>query len=140
MNVFSRETGEEGDPLRSNGGDEGTPMREGQKTFTARRLRKEETLAEKRLWEQLRNRTLGGYKFVRQAPIGPFIADFLCREVKLVVEIDGWTHSTPEEIGYDEKRTGFLARDGYRVIRFENVEILDGMDGVLAALLEELKK
>ena len=73
-------------------------MREGQKTFTARRLRKDETLAEKRLWEQLRNRTLDGYKFVRQSPAGPYIADFMCRASKLIVEADGATHATSAEL------------------------------------------
>jgi len=109
-------------------------MRGGQKTFTARRLRKDETTAEKRLWEQLRNRTLDGHKFVRQAPLGPYIADFLCRESRLVIEADGATHSTPDEVARDRARTDFLAAQGYRVLRFHNDEIINGMDEVLTII------
>lgn len=106
-------------------------MREGQKTFTARRLRKDETIAEKRLWEQLRGRTLEGRKFVRQAPVGPYIADFVCREAKLAVEADGATHSTPDELASDRARTQYLEAEGYHVLRFQNDEIINGMDEVL---------
>ena len=95
-------------------------MREGQKTFTARRLRHGETPAEKRLWEQLRNRTLDGYKFVRQAPVGPYITDFMCRTEKLVVEADGATHSTAAELEQDRIRTQNLEAQGFRVLRFQN--------------------
>ena len=73
----------------------------------ARKLRRDETAAEKRLWEQLRSRKLQGFKFARQAPVGSYVADFLCRESKLVIEIDGATHFTTEEIERDKKRTNF---------------------------------
>jgi very-short-patch-repair endonuclease len=136
--VFSRKAGEEGDPLRSNGGDEGTLMREGQKTFTARRLRKDETRAEKRLWEQLRGRTLEGHTFVRQSPLGPYIADFLCRETKLIIEVDGATHSAPEEIARDRARTDYLESGGYRILRFD--EIINGMDEVLTIIRSALAR
>ena len=109
-------------------------MREGQKTFTARRLRREETSAEKRLWEQLRNRTLDGYKFVRQAPIGPYVADFLCREQGLVVEVDGATHSTAAELESDRIRTRYLEAQDIRVLRFHNDEIMNGLDEVLTII------
>lgn len=113
-------------------------MRLGQKTFTARRLRRDETLAEKRLWEQLRNRTLDGYKFVRQVPVGPYVADFLCRDLKLVVEVDGATHATEAESARDLARTGHLAALGYRVARFHNDEVINGMDEVLTLIREAL--
>ncbi|WP_373505111.1 endonuclease domain-containing protein [Aestuariivirga sp.] len=109
-------------------------MREGQKTFTARRLRRDETFAEKRLWEQLRNRALDRCKFVRQAPVGPFIADFLCREMKLIVEVDGATHSTLEEITRDHSRTDALKKLGYSVLRFQNDDVINGMDDVLGLI------
>ncbi|WP_374332999.1 endonuclease domain-containing protein [Aestuariivirga sp.] len=109
-------------------------MREGQKTFTARRLRKDETTAGKRLWEQLRNRTLDGHKFVRQSPVGPYIADFTCREFSLIVEVDGATHSTPDEVARDRARTDFLEAQGYRVLRFHNDEVINGMDEVLTII------
>jgi adenine-specific DNA-methyltransferase len=115
-------------------------MREGQKTFTARRLRKDETLAEKRLWEQLRNRRLEGHKFVRQSPVGPFIPDFVCRESRLVVEVDGATHSTPEELARDRARSNFLEAEGYRILRFQNDEILNGMDEVLTIIRSALAR
>jgi very-short-patch-repair endonuclease len=114
-------------------------MRQGAKVYSARSLRKSETLAEKRLWEQLRNRTLEGFKFSRQVPIGPFIADFVCREQQLVVEVDGATHSTGEELTHDNRRTGFLKSEGYIVIRFQNDEIINGMGEVLALILQALR-
>jgi very-short-patch-repair endonuclease len=86
-------------------------MREAAKLSIARDLRRDSTLAEKRLWEQLRNRKLDGFKFVRQAPVGPYIADFLCREGSLVVEVDGATHSTAAEMASDKRRTEALGGD-----------------------------
>ena len=115
-------------------------MREGQKTFTARRLRKDETLAEKRLWEQLRNRALDGHKFVRQSPVGPYIADFMCRESWLIVEVDGATHATTAEIGHDRIRTHHLEAQGYRVLRFQNDETINGMDEVLTVIRSALAR
>lgn len=104
----------------------------------ARKLRRDETSAEKQLWEKLRTRKLDGFKFVRQAPIGPYVADFLCRERKLVIELDGATHSTPEEIESDKRRTGYLARYGYRVIRFDNASVFENVDGVLTIIAAAL--
>lgn len=104
----------------------------------ARDLRRRSTLAEARLWEQLRGRRLGGFKFARQSPAGSYIADFLCRERRLIVEVDGATHSTDEELEADRERTRFLGDHGFRVIRFSNDSVLDGMDGVLAVLLKAL--
>jgi very-short-patch-repair endonuclease len=115
-------------------------MRDDQNLQRARELRKNETMAEKKLWQALRNRSLEGFKFIRQAPIGPFIADFVCREKKLVIELDGWTHSTDEEIAYDARRTSFMEREGYRVVRYDNGYAIEGMDGLLTLILEELKK
>jgi len=137
--VFSRATGEEGAPLQRNGGDEGPLMREGQKTFTARNLRKDATRAETRLWEQLRNRMLDGHKFVRQSPAGAYIADFMCRDSKLIIEADGATHSTEAERGADRTRTAYLEAEGYRVLRFQNDEILNGMDEVLTIIRSALE-
>ncbi|MEO6607449.1 MAG: endonuclease domain-containing protein [Aestuariivirga sp.] len=115
-------------------------MRDLRKLNQARTLRKDSTPAEVKLWEQLRNRQLEGFKFLRQATIGPYIVDFLCREKKLVVELDGWTHSTPEELTYDARRTAYLQNQGYRVLRFDNIEALEGMDPLLVLVLEALQK
>jgi very-short-patch-repair endonuclease len=113
-------------------------MREGQKTFTARRLRRDETFAEKRLWEQLRNRQLAGVKFVRQAPVGPYVADFLCREHKLIVEVDGATHTADAEISHDAVRTAQLAGMGFSMLRLQNGEVIRGMDEVLTLIRQAL--
>ena len=78
-----------------------------------------------------RNRQLGGVKFARQVPIGPFFADFCCRDAKLVIEIDGVTHETPEELARDARRTAWLEAQGYRVIRFRNEELMGDLDAVL---------
>ena len=113
-------------------------MREGQKTFTARQLRRSETLAEKRLWEQLRNRHLEGHKFLRQSPVGPYVADFLCREMKFIVEVDGATHSTIEERARDLARMERLRQLGYSILRVQNVEVINGMDELLTVIRNAL--
>jgi very-short-patch-repair endonuclease len=90
------------------------------------------------MWRHLRNRQLGGWKFTRQESIGPYIADFVCREKKLVVEIDGATHSTDEELAKDAVRTAFLGRQGYRVIRFANEQVYVNPLGALEEILRAL--
>jgi len=94
--------------------------------------------AEEKLWEALRNRQLSGFKFVRQAAIGGFYADFVCRGQKLIIEVDGATHGRHEEIGADEKRTAELVRLGYRVTRASNGDVERNLSGVLDAILHEL--
>jgi len=115
-------------------------MREDAKLSVARNVRREETLAEKRLWEQLRNRNLAGFKFVRQAPVGPYIADFLCRERNLIIEVDGATHSTEAELISDRCRTLALESMGCRLIRVQNEEVMLGLDQVLALILKALNQ
>jgi very-short-patch-repair endonuclease len=88
----------------------------------------------------LRNRTLDGHKFVRQSPVGPYIADFMCRESRLIVEADGATHSTDEEIERDRSRTKHLEAQGYRILRFHNDEIITGMDEVLTIIRSTLAR
>lgn len=100
-------------------------------TIRARTLRREQTAAESKLWACLRNRQLGGVKFSRQVSIGPFFADFCCREAKLVIEIDGVTHETSEELASDTRRSAWLEAQGYRVIRFCNEELMGDLDAVL---------
>ncbi len=107
-------------------------------TRRARSLRRDATAAERLLWRRLANRACGGHKFVRQEPIGPYFADFACRAAKLVVEIDGATHSTEEEIASDARRTACLEANGYRVIRFFNAEVYENLDGVLDTILTAL--
>ena len=104
----------------------------------ARQLCRNSTLAEARLWEQLRAKRLDGVKFVRQHPVGPYFADFACRSHRLIVEVDGATHSTEAELEHDGRRTALLQKLGYRVIRITNDEALNGMDEVLTLIREAL--
>ncbi|MFN4185767.1 MAG: endonuclease domain-containing protein [Hyphomonas sp.] len=97
----------------------------------ARRLRREGTLPERLLWSKLRGGQLAGLKFRRQHPVGPFIADFACFELKLLVELDGHTHGTDSQIRRDASRTAYLSREGWHVVRFWNVDVMDSLDGVL---------
>ena len=106
----------------------------------AKELRKTSTLAEARLWEQLRGKRLEGYKFARQHPVGPYFADFACRSEKMIVEVDGATHSTDTELQRDEARTKFLQQQGYRVLRVGNEEVLHGMDEVLTLIREAMNR
>jgi len=99
-------------------------------------LRVNQTDAERRLWSHLRNRGLEGHKFRRQFTVGPFIADFVCAEDMLIVELDGGQHS--ERISEDARRTVFLESLGYRVLRFWNNDVLLNTDGVLEAILSAL--
>ena len=105
-----------------------------------RQLRREMTPAEKRLWSHLRDRRLEGFKFRRQDWIGPFVADFVCWEARLVVEVDGSQHG--EQVDYDEARDEHLAREGFKVLRFWNNEAMGDLEAVLnsirAALLERV--
>jgi len=89
-----------------------------------------------RIWLAVRNRRLGGFKFVRQETIGPYVADFVCRERKLIVELDGGQHS---ENNRDRVRDAFLAAEGYLVLRFWNNDVMKNRDGVLAIILAELE-
>jgi very-short-patch-repair endonuclease len=102
----------------------------------ARRLRRDHTDAEARLWAALRDRRLGGWKWRRQVPKGPFILDFYCDEGKLAVEADGGQHS--EQLEYDARRTAYLERLGIRVLRFWNSAILTNRVGVCDTILDAL--
>ncbi len=106
----------------------------------ARELRRTETSAETKLWARLRARRLNGFKFVRQAPIGPYFVDFLCREEKLIVEVDGATHSTLGEIAADARRSTFLADAGYRILRVTNAEVFDQIEAALETILAALER
>ena len=105
-------------------------------TRRARELRRLSPAAERILWSRLRNRGLQGEKFARSEPIGPYFADIVCRGAKLVVEIDGATHSTNEEIAHDRRRTAFLQADGYRVLRFANERVYENV----AAVIDEIAR
>jgi Uncharacterized protein conserved in bacteria len=106
----------------------------------ARTLRREQTDVERKLWYALRGRRLGGFKFRRQQPIGPYIADFVCFEAKLIVELDGEQHGEAAHTVYDRVRTERLKADGFRVLRFWNGELIENFDGVLEGIERALKR
>jgi very-short-patch-repair endonuclease len=101
-----------------------------------RKLRNTQTDAERKLWFELRDRRLGGFKFVRQEAIGPYIVDFICRERKLIIEADGSQHA---ESAKDVVRDAYLTREGYRVMRFWNNDVLRNREGVLETILAALQ-
>jgi very-short-patch-repair endonuclease len=101
----------------------------------ARRLGVNQTDAETVLWNRNRNRQIDGHKFVRQVPILGYICDFVCRELNLIVEVDGGQHN---ESAADAVRDRCLTDDGYRVLRFWNNDVLGNIDGVLTTLQAEL--
>ncbi len=104
-------------------------------TNRARVLRSNATSAEERLWYELRARRLNGMKFVRQCPIGSFFVDFACRERKIIVEVDGGTHSTHHEVVRDTSRSAYLEAQGFRIFRAHNTEVYENIDGVFETLL-----
>ena len=104
----------------------------------ARRMRREPTPAEIRFWYQVRDRQLDGLKFKRQVPIGPFIADFICIEHKLIGEIDGGQHGAAT--ANDERRDAFLRSEGYRVLRFWNHDVLTNIESVMDTVLAVIRQ
>jgi primosomal protein N' (replication factor Y) len=105
-------------------------------TQNARELRRDQTDVEKKLWLHLNNRQLHGFKFKRQVPVHPYIADFACAEKKLIIELDGGQHGDQKE--YDEKRTEFLRQQGYTVLRFWNYDVLGNFEGVVDTIAQAL--
>ncbi|MEH2500582.1 very-short-patch-repair endonuclease [Bradyrhizobium sp. AZCC 1678] len=103
----------------------------------ARRLRGNQTDAETVLWNRIRNRQIDGHKFVRQQPILGYICDFVCREQRLVIEVDGGQHS---ESATDPIRDRRLMEENYRVLRFWNNDVLGNIEGVLLTIQAELLK
>jgi very-short-patch-repair endonuclease len=104
----------------------------------ARQLRQEQTLTEAKLWQVLRSRQLKSYKFRRQHPIGRFIVDFCCPELRFIVEVDGAVHQQQDQICRDEERTAMLQSMGYRVYRLTNEEVETNLPGVLDTLYQTL--
>ncbi len=102
----------------------------------ARQLRKADNDAEAIMWLELKARQLGGFKFVRHFPIGPYFADFLCRSARLVVEIYGMQHA---ESTADIQRNAFMAASGYAVLRFWNTDVFKEREAVCATILVALR-
>ena len=106
------------------------------KVRRARALRLHMTNAERKLWYALRDRRFAGFKFRRQAPVGPFIADFVCFEQRLVIEVDGGQHANSLS---DRRRDRWFAANQFRVLRFWNNEVLSNLEGVMTVLAQALK-
>jgi very-short-patch-repair endonuclease len=103
----------------------------------AKDMRHDPVLTEKLFWTHLRNRQLGGFKFRRQVPIGPYIADFVCAERMLIIELDGRLHQGRKD--YDAQRDEYLIRLGYRVWRFSNAEASADLPTILQSILHLLR-
>jgi very-short-patch-repair endonuclease len=101
-------------------------------TNKARSLRKNQTDVEQIMWKHLRNRQLYNCKFRRQCPIEPYIVDFICLEVKLIIELDGGQHAC--RVSYDDQRSLFLGQRGFKVIRFWNNDVIENSEGVLETI------
>jgi very-short-patch-repair endonuclease len=104
----------------------------------ARQLRRDQTASEARLWEALRSRRLDGWKWRRQAPVGPFIVDFLCLEAAVVVELDAGIHAARAD--RDARRDAYLRARGLRVLRFWNSEVSADFDGVCWTILSACRE
>jgi very-short-patch-repair endonuclease len=103
----------------------------------ARSLRVNITNAERKLWYALRDRRFAGYKFRRQAPVGPYIVDFICYSARLVIEVDGGQHA---DSARDARRDRWFAENGFRVLRFWNNEVLQNLEGVWTVIFEVVQK
>lgn len=109
------------------------PSRNLKRVIVARQFRQNDVPAEKKLWRELRRRTLG-VKFRRQHPIGPYFADFACCERMLIVELDGESHLGSDAGRRDKKRTRYLEEAGWRVLRFWNTEVHDELESVVETI------
>ena len=98
-------------------------------TARAKSLRNMAPAPERLLWQQLRARKLG-HKFSRQMPVGPYFADFLCRELKLIIELDGASHD--HSVAYDVQRDACCRALGFRILRFSNDDVMKNLEGVVA--------
>jgi very-short-patch-repair endonuclease len=105
------------------------------KTDQARQLRLSQTHSEERLWQELRNRKLGGYKFRRQRPIDRYIADFCCDEIKLVVEVYGSVHETLDQREYDDYRQEYFEANGYTIMICQVNDVMNSLPGVSEKIL-----
>ncbi len=110
-------------------------MGEKRLTRTARTLRRDMTDAERKLWARLRRRQLDNVKFVKQLPVGPFVADFAARSLRLIIELDGGQHSESKNAA----RSELIEAHGYRVIRFWNNDVMDNLEGVLETIVREIR-
>ncbi len=120
-------------PLRGRDREGGRAMPRGLASV-AQTLRRNATNAERRLWQGLWRKDVGGFRFRRQVPLGGFIADFASFDARLIIEVDGATHSTDEQLARDAARTAALTAQGFAVLRFTNDEVFHNLEGVLETI------
>ena len=113
-------------------------IKNGKRERFARRLRSEQTDAESIFWYNVRGRRLAGFKFRRQRVIGPYIVDFICREARLIVELDGGQHASRAD--YDRRRDEYLGLLGFRVLRIWNNDLITNRNGVMETVLRSLRE
>ena len=106
----------------------------------ARKLRRDMTDAERKLWWHLRHLPIEHSHFRRQATIGRFFADFACHEKRLVIEVDGSQHNEPDHVMSDTKQSAYLQSQGYRILRFWNNDVFKNIDGVMEAILTAINQ
>ncbi|THV17543.1 endonuclease domain-containing protein [Rhizobium rhizophilum] len=106
----------------------------------AKRLRSTSTDAERKLWRHLWRIPIDGSHCRRQVPIGPYIADFACHQIGLIIELDGSQHAKDAELVRDAARTSFLEKQGYKVIRFWNAEVLTELEAVLDTIYAAVRE
>ena len=105
-----------------------------------RSLRKKMSDGERKLWRALRARQVDGLRFRRQHPIGRYVADFVCLEKRLVVEVDGGHHTQDAQMAHDAKRDRWLDAEGYRVLRIPSAEVFGNLSGVVDTIWAELQE
>jgi len=98
-------------------------------------LRKRQTPAEIAMWGTFRDRGLRGLKFRRQFPVGPFVADFCCYEIRLLIELDGEVHADEQGVARDRERDAYLRGQGFTILRFPNQRVFEDADGIVAEIL-----
>lgn len=109
--------------------------------YTQRRkkLRRNMPKGERLLWQHLKGSQLGGYKFRRQAGVGPYVVDFYCPKLRLVVEVDGYSHMNEEAQAYDRKRDAYMKQLGLTVNRYTGVQVWEELDSVKQNILNACK-
>jgi very-short-patch-repair endonuclease len=111
---------------------------EDQRVPRARKLRRDVTDAERKLWRELHVLAMGDSHFRRQATIGPYFADFACHAKRLVIELDGGQHGDGLHAASDAKRDAYMQNSGYRVLRFWNNDVMQNIDGVMQVIAEAI--
>jgi very-short-patch-repair endonuclease len=111
-------------------------VRTDKRTPAARRLRRDATDVERKLWQHLRRLPIDGVHFRRQAPLGPYFADFACHTTRVAIELDGGHHGDGVYAERDRDRDAYLSNQGYRVLRFWNNDVITNIDGVLSVIAD----